>query len=114
MDRRFTIGLAAGRRVTSGLGTPDLRGVLSLAFVPHAAAIAPIHPYIPPAPDLDADGDGIIDRLDRCPREPEDKDGFQDAELVVSATGYRAWRKTIDITEESKVVTVVIDLEPVH
>ena len=80
MDRRFTIGLAAGRRVTSGLGTPDLRGVLSLAFVPHAAAIAPIHPYVPPTPDLDADGDGIIDRLDRCPREPEDKDGFQDAD----------------------------------
>jgi len=80
------------------------------------SAIAPIYPYEPPRPDADADadGDGIIDRLDRCPREPEDKDGFQDAELVVSATGYRAWRKTIDITEESKVVTVVIDLEPVH
>lgn len=26
----------------------------------------------------DRDHDGIIDRLDRCPTEPEDKDGFQD------------------------------------
>jgi hypothetical protein len=80
MDRRFTIGLAAGRGVTDGPGTPDLRGVLSLAFVPHAAPIAPIHPYEAPRPDSDADGDGIIDRLDRCPHEPEDKDGFQDAD----------------------------------
>ncbi|MFI5289368.1 MAG: OmpA family protein, partial [Polyangia bacterium] len=27
---------------------------------------------------LDSDGDGIIDKLDKCPNEPEDKDGFQD------------------------------------
>jgi len=31
---------------------------------------------IPP----DTDHDGIIDRLDRCPTEPEDKDGFEDAD----------------------------------
>jgi hypothetical protein len=31
-------------------------------------------------PDGDADGDGIPDRLDKCPNEPEDKDGFQDAD----------------------------------
>ncbi len=28
--------------------------------------------------DKDTDGDGIPDRLDKCPTEPEDKDGFQD------------------------------------
>ena len=36
----------------------------------------------PPKPvvkkPLDSDGDGIIDKLDKCPNEPEDKDGFQD------------------------------------
>jgi hypothetical protein len=32
--------------------------------------------------------------------------------LVVAATGYRAWRKAVDMTEESNVVTVVIDLGP--
>ncbi|MFZ5471367.1 MAG: OmpA family protein [Myxococcota bacterium] len=28
--------------------------------------------------ETDADGDGIFDKDDRCPNEPEDKDGFQD------------------------------------
>ena len=34
----------------------------------------------PPAPTKpgDADGDGIPDNVDKCPNEPEDKDGFQD------------------------------------
>jgi OmpA-OmpF porin, OOP family len=29
-------------------------------------------------PDKDTDGDGIADRLDKCPEDPEDKDGFED------------------------------------
>ena len=29
-------------------------------------------------PDKDGDGDGIIDRLDKCPTEPETKNGYQD------------------------------------
>ena len=34
----------------------------------------------PPPPPLarDTDGDGIPDNVDKCPNEPEDKDGFQD------------------------------------
>ncbi|MBX3159402.1 MAG: OmpA family protein [Deltaproteobacteria bacterium] len=32
----------------------------------------------PPPPDLDPDKDGIIGDADKCPNEPEDKDGFQD------------------------------------
>jgi outer membrane protein OmpA-like peptidoglycan-associated protein len=32
----------------------------------------------PPAKVLDTDGDGIPDKLDKCPTEPEDVDGFQD------------------------------------
>jgi MYXO-CTERM domain-containing protein len=78
LDRRFTVGLAGGRGITNALGTPEVRGVLSLAFVPGAAAVAPIHPIEPPRPDGDADGDGIPDSLDRCPNEPEDKDLFED------------------------------------
>jgi outer membrane protein OmpA-like peptidoglycan-associated protein len=31
-----------------------------------------------PARPVDTDGDGIPDALDKCPNEPEDKDGFQD------------------------------------
>jgi OmpA-OmpF porin, OOP family len=34
----------------------------------------------PPPKPLDTDGDGIPDKLDKCPTEPEDKDGFQDAD----------------------------------
>jgi outer membrane protein OmpA-like peptidoglycan-associated protein len=33
---------------------------------------------MPPPPDTD--GDGILDAQDRCPREAEDKDGFEDAD----------------------------------
>ncbi len=32
----------------------------------------------PPKPPLDTDGDGIPDAIDKCPYQPEDKDGFQD------------------------------------
>jgi OOP family OmpA-OmpF porin len=31
-----------------------------------------------PAANVDSDGDGIPDAQDKCPKEPEDKDGFQD------------------------------------
>src|SRR5579863_2340230 len=34
---------------------------------------------VPPKPG-DADGDGIPDNVDKCPNDPEDKDGFEDAD----------------------------------
>ncbi len=34
--------------------------------------------YVIGAPDGDADKDGILDAVDKCPLQPEDKDGFQD------------------------------------
>ncbi|MEZ4462112.1 MAG: hypothetical protein R3E66_20805 [bacterium] len=33
-----------------------------------------------PASAVDADGDGIPDDADNCPQEPEDRDGFEDAD----------------------------------
>ncbi|HEY0192020.1 MAG TPA: OmpA family protein, partial [Kofleriaceae bacterium] len=77
-ERRFTIGLAGGRGVTDALGTPDVRGMLTLAFVPGSAAVAPVHAPEPIRPDGDADGDGIPDSVDKCPNEPEDFDMFED------------------------------------
>ena len=38
----------------------------------------PPAPVALPAPPPDTDGDGIIDDLDKCPNEAEDKDGFED------------------------------------
>jgi outer membrane protein OmpA-like peptidoglycan-associated protein len=38
---------------------------------------APPPPLPPPGPG-DKDGDGLLDNVDKCPSEPEDKDGFQD------------------------------------
>jgi OmpA-OmpF porin, OOP family len=32
----------------------------------------------PPPKEKDTDGDGLIDKIDKCPTEPEDKDQFQD------------------------------------
>lgn len=55
-------GLSTG--LTAGVGAPTFRGVLGLAYEPEA--------------DKDTDADGIIDRLDRCPNDPEDRDNWQD------------------------------------
>ena len=54
---------AAGPGLVSGYGSPVARAVLALAW-----SDAP----------SDADRDGIPDDLDKCPNEPEDKDGFED------------------------------------
>ena len=47
---------------------------------PRARALPPKERCNPPPPPkpLDTDGDGIPDKIDKCPTEPEDKDGFQD------------------------------------
>ena len=77
-ERHVVLGLAIGRGITDAAGSPDLRSVVSLSFVPGAAAPAPLHPHVLPGPELDSDGDGIPDARDQCPNQPEDKDGFQD------------------------------------
>jgi outer membrane protein OmpA-like peptidoglycan-associated protein len=59
--------LNVGRGVTldSGFGREELRVLLALRY---------------DEAFLDADGDGIPDKHDRCPQEPEDSDGFQDSD----------------------------------
>ncbi len=61
------INLGGGMGVLPGAGAPDWRvlGGVSLApsFDPNAR---------------DSDKDGIVNALDRCPKDPEDKDGWQD------------------------------------
>jgi hypothetical protein len=77
-----SVGVAAGRGLTSDLGAPDLRGVLSFAFTPSARPLPPLHrpeaaPVFDPTQE-DTDYDRLNDAVDKCPNAREDKDGFQD------------------------------------
>ncbi|HRE91986.1 MAG TPA: OmpA family protein [Myxococcota bacterium] len=58
------ISVAAGGGLTTGVGSPDFRAVLTVGYAPDR--------------ERDRDGDGLLDEVDRCPDEPEDKDGFGD------------------------------------
>ena len=58
--------LSAGTGLLAGVGAPDFRVALALAYSPVGPA--------------DADGDGIVDDDDRCPTDPEDKDNFEDSD----------------------------------
>jgi outer membrane protein OmpA-like peptidoglycan-associated protein len=69
------------------LAEPNARAALRLSpaarCAPRGVAVvrrAPPPPPPPPPPPGDRDGDGIIDDVDQCPAEPEDFDGFEDAE----------------------------------
>jgi large repetitive protein len=80
-SRQLGVGIAAGRGLTSHFGTPELRGVLTVAFTPNAEALAPLPKQAAPAIDLsqqDTDFDKIPDSVDQCPELPEDRDGFED------------------------------------
>jgi large repetitive protein len=54
-----------GSGLLPGYGSPDLRFFAGLRFV---------------AEDNDKDDDGILDADDACPNDPEDKDGYEDAD----------------------------------
>jgi hypothetical protein len=93
-DHRFTVGLAVGRGLTSAVGTPAFRGVLSLTLTPGASEPRPIRPTRPrpqrqpqqpqprqrQRPVIDTDRDGIPDRKDRCVNEAEDRNGRADGD----------------------------------
>src|SRR5262249_43669268 len=69
---RWTLGAGVGRGLSDSLGTPDLRGVVTLEYagrarvkaVPIATEIARATP--PPVTGPDSDGDGIPDAIDKC------------------------------------------------
>ncbi len=61
-NHAITFGL--GRGLSQGYGTPGVRVFAGYNYTP--------------APVRDADGDGLVDRDDSCPMEPEDVDSFQD------------------------------------
>lgn len=59
VSRGLEVGAAAGPGLSAGIGTPDLRAVVTVAYTPEQR---------PPPPDRDEDG--IADRFDACPSEP--------------------------------------------
>jgi outer membrane protein OmpA-like peptidoglycan-associated protein len=65
---RFVAGTAVGVGLTPGVGTPDFRALLSLAYSPPTALPQPVI--------LDRDGDAIPDAEDACP----DEAGARDAD----------------------------------
>jgi outer membrane protein OmpA-like peptidoglycan-associated protein len=68
------LGAGAGPGITRALGTPTLRGVVSVAYAPEPAKPAPPPPppppSLPPPPPPDRDNDGIYDKDDACPDTP--------------------------------------------
>jgi large repetitive protein len=75
LDRNINIGVAFGRGLTDALGTAGYRGVATITVAPFARRELEVS-----RTERDSDHDGIPDDLDRCPNDPEDKDGFQDAD----------------------------------
>jgi OOP family OmpA-OmpF porin len=65
VERNSYFMLGAGARYTKGFETADQRAFLGFVFEPSIG---------------DRDGDGIKDDVDKCPDDPEDFDGFQDAD----------------------------------
>jgi OOP family OmpA-OmpF porin len=68
---RWSVYGMGGVGITNGLAVPDFR---LLAGVRYAVGLPS------KGGERDNDSDGIPDRQDRCPNDPEDFDGFQDAD----------------------------------
>jgi outer membrane protein OmpA-like peptidoglycan-associated protein len=60
----FVLRGGVGTGLTRGIGSPDVRLLVSMAFEPGGVK--------------DSDGDLIVDKLDECPLDAEDTDGFAD------------------------------------
>jgi outer membrane protein OmpA-like peptidoglycan-associated protein len=63
VERNSYLMIGAGGRYTDGFEAANLRGFIGFIFEPSIG---------------DRDGDGLKDDVDKCPDEPEDRDGFQD------------------------------------
>lgn len=69
----FVVQAAGGGGLSSGVGSPDFRVVVSFGYNPRRTRVEAPEPG-------DRDGDGLLDDLDACPDDPEDFDGYADAD----------------------------------
>ncbi|HEY5952690.1 MAG TPA: OmpA family protein [Kofleriaceae bacterium] len=81
-SQQISVGLGGGRRLSRGIGAPDLRAVFTISFTPSGRALPPLHRPEVVAPvdptQQDTDFDKLNDAVDKCPNDREDKDGFED------------------------------------
>jgi outer membrane protein OmpA-like peptidoglycan-associated protein len=79
--REVTVMIGAGAGVlTSAARRDEWRAFLGITWAPQPRETR-VQASLAPAPldgDPDSDQDGVPDRLDRCPNESEDRDGWQD------------------------------------
>ncbi|MBN2340157.1 MAG: OmpA family protein [Deltaproteobacteria bacterium] len=71
----FQIIAGVGGGIISGIGVPQIQGMLGFSWVPTPKK-DPNAFYVISEDDLD--GDGVENDADECPKQPEDLDGFQD------------------------------------
>lgn len=71
-----------GAGLVAGYSAPDFRLFAGLRFHPAdvRVATAPRHARRLPRQPADTDGDGLLDSVDSCPKQAEDKDGFEDGD----------------------------------
>jgi outer membrane protein OmpA-like peptidoglycan-associated protein len=71
----LTVTLGGGTGLTSGVGSPDLRLVAAVGWMPRSTR-PEVHTVA--SGQADRDGDGVADASDRCPDQPEDHNGVRD------------------------------------
>jgi len=81
--RNLAVTAATGAGITRGYGSPDLRAVFGVRYSAWSECV-----YGPEdldgfddedgCADIDNDGDGLLDEVDRCPNEAETPNGFDD------------------------------------
>ena len=74
----FSVTLGGGSGVGGDYSSVEMRILGALTYTPSAEPERPIPYQAMPPPD--ADHDGILDSFDRCPTEPEDRDGLMDGD----------------------------------
>ena len=72
------IGVAGGTAFFGAAGTPDARAIVRIAFAPRHEPGEPRPEELTSATPEDSDLDGVPDLADRCPFEPETKNGVRD------------------------------------
>jgi outer membrane protein OmpA-like peptidoglycan-associated protein len=74
------LGLAASTGLQRGVGSPDFRIIAMFGWAMSEEEPEPEpEPEPPPPPKVgDRDQDGLLDNIDKCPDEPEDRDDFED------------------------------------